>query len=93
MSLCGVSEYFESFGINRSHAAIYNWAHKADLQPVSTVSADQLAAEEKMIHLHGQNFWLYGAVDQYTNKILHLCLYPTSDTSSNPAVGYILSDS
>ena len=31
-----------------------------------------------MIRLHGQKFWLYGAVDPYTNGILHLGLYPTA---------------
>ena len=28
-----------------------------------------------MIRLHGQQFWLYGAVDPYNNEILHLSLY------------------
>ena len=36
--------------------------NKADLQPISTVSEDQLAVDEKMLRLHGQKFWLYGAV-------------------------------
>jgi len=40
MSLHGVSKYLEIFGINRSHVAIHNWVHKADLQPISTVSED-----------------------------------------------------
>ena len=31
-----------------------------------------------MIRLHGQQFWLYGAVDPYTNEILHVSLYPTA---------------
>jgi len=32
-----------------------------------------------MIRLHGQKFWLYGAVDPYTNDILHVSLYPTAN--------------
>ncbi|WP_241658400.1 hypothetical protein [Halorubrum sp. BOL3-1] len=31
-----------------------------------------------MIRLHGQKFWLYGAVDPYTNEILNLSPYPTA---------------
>ncbi|CDK40342.1 transposase [Halorubrum sp. AJ67] len=31
-----------------------------------------------MIRLHGQKFWLYGAVDPYTNEILHVSLYSTA---------------
>jgi len=79
MSLREVSKFLESFGINRSHAAIHNWVHKADLQPISTVSEDQLTVDEKIIRLHGQKFWLYGAVDPYTNEILHVSLYPTAN--------------
>jgi len=31
---------------------------------VSTVSADQLAADEKMIRINGNDYWLYGAIDR-----------------------------
>ena len=79
MSLREVSKYLELFGIDRSHVAVHNWVHKADLQPISTVSEDQLAVDEKMIRLHGQKFWLYGAVDPQTNEILHVSLYPTAN--------------
>jgi transposase-like protein len=51
---------------------------RADLQPLSTVFGDQLAVDETMIRLHGQQFWLYGAVNPYTNEILHVILYPTA---------------
>jgi len=50
------------------HVAIHNWVHKADLQPISTVSADQLAVDEKMIRLHGQQFWLYGGAIHIPTK-------------------------
>ena len=42
------------------------------------MSADQLAVNEKMIRPHGQEFWLYGAVDPETNEIVALQLYPTT---------------
>ncbi len=56
MSLRKVSKFLEEYGIDRSHVAIHNWVYKADLQPISTVSEDQLAVDEKMIRLHGQQF-------------------------------------
>ena len=56
MSLREVSKFLEEYGIDRSHVAIHNWVQKADLQPLSTVSEDQLAVDEKMIRLHGQQF-------------------------------------
>ncbi|MDB9252936.1 DDE-type integrase/transposase/recombinase [Halorubrum ezzemoulense] len=77
MSLREVSKHLELFGINQSHVAIHNWVHNADLQPISTVSEDQLVVDKKMIRLHGQKFWLYGAVDPQTNEILHVSLYLT----------------
>jgi len=64
-------------GIVLSRVAIHNWVHKADLQPISTVSEDQLAVDEKMISLHGQKFWLYGAVDPQTNEVLYMSPYLT----------------
>ena len=79
MSLREVSNFLGEYGIDRSHVAIHNWVHKADLQPISTVSENQLAVDEKMTRLHGQQFWLYGAVDPYTNEILHVSLYPTAN--------------
>lgn len=78
MSLREVSKFSEEYGIDWSHVAIHNWVDKADLQPISTVFEDQLAVDERMIHLHGQQFWLYGAVDPYTNEILHVSLSPTA---------------
>jgi transposase-like protein len=65
-------------GVQRSHVAVHKWVHKADLQPISTVTADQLAVDEKMIRLHGRDHWLYGAVDPQTNEILHIALFPTT---------------
>jgi len=32
-----------------------------------------------MLRLYGQKYWLYGAVDPYTNEILHVILYLASD--------------
>jgi transposase-like protein len=78
MSLRDASQFLEKLGVQRSHVAIHEWVHKANLQPISTISADQLAVDEKMIRLHGQEFWLYGAVDPQTNEILHVSLFPTA---------------
>ena len=67
------------FGINRIYFAVHNWVYKANLQPISTVSEDQLAPDETMVRLYGQKLWLHGAVDPYTNKILLMGLYLTAN--------------
>jgi transposase-like protein len=78
MSLRDASQFLDELGVQRSHVSIHEWVHKADLQLISTVTADQLVVDEKMIRLHGQQFWLYGAVDPQTNEILHFSLFPTA---------------
>ena len=78
MSLRDASQFLDELGVNRSHVAIHDWVHKADLQPISTVTADQLAVDEKVIRINGDDYWLYGAVDPETNKILQLRLFPTT---------------
>jgi transposase-like protein len=78
MSTRDASQFLDELGVQRSHVAVHNWVHKADLQPISTVSADQLAVDEKVIRVNGDDYWLYGAVDPETNEILHVRLFPTT---------------
>ena len=47
MSLLDTSQYLESLGVNRSHIAIHDWVHKAELQPVSTVTEEQIVTDSK----------------------------------------------
>ena len=78
MSLRNASQFLDELGVQRSHVAVHEWVHKADRQPISTVTADQLAVDEKMIRLHGQDHWLYSAVDPQTNEIRQVSLFPTT---------------
>ena len=78
MSTRDASQLLRELGVNRSHIAIHNWVHKADLQPISTVSADQFAVDEKVIRINGDDYWLYGAVDPETSEILQFRLFPTT---------------
>ena len=78
MSLRDASQHLERLGVERSHVAIHDWVHKAELQPMSTVTADQVAVDEKMIRVNGDDHWLYGAVDPETNELIHLSLFPAT---------------
>jgi len=42
------------------------------------VSADRLAVDEKVIHINGEDYWLYDTVDPETNEILQFRLFPTT---------------
>ena len=68
MSLRDASQHLETLGVDRSHVAIHDWVHKADLQPISTVIEDQIAVDEKMIRVNGDEYWLYGAIDPETKS-------------------------
>jgi len=78
MSLRDASQFLDELRVQHSHVAVHEWVHRADLQPSSAISADQIAVDEKMIRLDGQDHWLYGAVDPQTNEILHVSLFPTT---------------
>jgi transposase-like protein len=42
---------------------------------MSTVSADQVAVDEKLIRINGGDYWLYGAVDPEIKEIVQLRLF------------------
>ena len=50
-------------GAKRSHAAIRDRVHEADLQPLSTVTVDQLAVDGRTASTNDDDHWLDGAVD------------------------------
>ncbi|MFC7200685.1 IS6 family transposase [Halospeciosus flavus] len=81
LSLSNTVLKLERFGVERSRKAIHDWVQKADLQPASDASPDQVALDETVIRINGQQFWLYAAVDPKTNKFLHLRLFTTTTTS------------
>ena len=48
------SQLLDELGFSRSHIVIHNWVRKADLQPISAVSADRLAVDGKAIYINGR---------------------------------------
>lgn len=52
--------------------------HKADLQPVSTITADQLAVDDKVIRINGNDYWLYAAVGPESNYIFYFKVLTTT---------------
>jgi len=78
ISTRNASQSLDELCVQRSHVAIHNWVHKTERQPISTVSADQLAVDEKVIRINGDDYWLYGAVDPETNEILRSRLFSTT---------------
>ena len=81
LSLSNTISELEKVGVERSRKAVHDWVQKADLQPASDASPDQVAVDETVIRINGQQFWLYAAVDPKANEFLHVRLYTTITTA------------
>ena len=81
LSLSNTISELEKVGVERSRKAVHDWVQKADLQPASDASPDQVAVDETVIRINGQQFWLYAAVDPKANEFLHVRLYTTTTTA------------
>ena len=69
--------FLEVFGVDRVRSTVYNWIHKADLQPESDRSPNHVAVDETVIQLDDEQYWLYATVDPGSNDLLHTKLDPT----------------
>ncbi|NLV05066.1 IS6 family transposase, partial [Haloarcula rubripromontorii] len=81
LSLSNTVELLDSLGVQRSRKAIHDWVQKADLQPESGKSPNQIALDETVIRINNQQFWLYAAADPQSNELLHVRLFPTTTTA------------
>ena len=80
LSLSNTTDLLEDLGVERSRKAVHDWVQKADLQPESGQSPNQIALDETVIQINDQQFWLYAA-DPQTNDLLHVRLFATTTTS------------
>ena len=77
LSLSDTVSFLEVFGVDRVRSTVHNWVHKADLQPESGRSPNQVAVDETVIQLNDEQYWLYAAVDPDSNDLLHTKLEST----------------
>jgi len=81
VSLSNVISILDDFGVKRPRKTVHDWVQKADLQPVSGKTPNQVAVDETVIRIKGQQFWLYYAANPQTNELIHLRLFSTSITA------------
>ena len=81
LPLSNTVSFLEKFGVERVRSTVHNWVHKADLQPKSGRSPNRVAADETVIRLNDEQYWLYAAVDPETNYLLHTQLEPTTNNA------------
>jgi len=81
LSLSNTVELLDLLGVQRSRKAIHDWVQKADLQPKSGKSPNQIALDETVIRINDEQFWLYAAADPQSNKLLRVQLFATTTTA------------
>jgi putative transposase len=81
LSLSNTVDLLDCLGVQRSRKAIHDWVQKADLQPKSGKSPNQIALDETVIRINDQQYWLYAAADPATNDLLHVRLFSTTTTA------------
>jgi putative transposase len=80
LSLSNTKRELEKLGVERSRAAIHNWVQKVDLQPTGDTIPNQIAVDETVIRVNGEQYWLYAAVNPATNEFLHVRLFQSLTT-------------
>ena len=81
VSLSNTVSFLEVFGVDRVRSTVHNWVHTADLQPETRRSPNHVAVDETAIQLDDEQYWLYAAVDQESNNLLHTKLEPTRNNA------------
>ncbi|WP_135665248.1 IS6 family transposase [Halorhabdus rudnickae] len=80
LSISNTVFILEEFGVKHARSTVHNGVHKADLQPETGRSSDQIAIDETVVRLTDERYWLYAAVDPDTNELLHTALEPTTNS-------------
>jgi len=81
--LSNTVELLVTLGVERSRKAVHDWVQKAELQPESGHSPNQVVLDETVIRINDQQFWLYTAGTPQTNDLLHVRLFPTTTTAAS----------
>jgi len=80
LSLSNTTSVLEELGVERSRKAVHDWVHKADSQPDEGRNPDHIAIDKTVIQINDKRFWLYAAVDQVNNHLLHVRLFHSTTT-------------
>ncbi|MWV40670.1 IS6 family transposase [Natrialba sp. INN-245] len=81
LSLSNTVRELEKHGVERSRKVVHNWVHKADLAPKDGASPKQVALDETVVWIDGQQYWLYAAADPAISRFLHVRLYSARTTA------------
>lgn len=80
LSLSETRRMPQSVGVDRARSTIHNWVQKCDLELAGGCQPAQVAFDETVTKVNGERFWIFGAVDPDTDRILHIRLFPHRTT-------------
>ncbi len=81
LSLSNTVSILDTFGVERARSTVHNGVDKAELQPRSGQNPDHVAADETVIRLNDEQYWLYAAVGPETNEVLFTKLEQTTNNA------------
>ena len=67
-------------GLDRTEKAVHDWVHTADYDAPYDCEIDEVALDETVVTIDGEQYWVYTAVDPETNQILLTRLYAARTT-------------
>jgi transposase-like protein len=85
LSFSSTIPILDILGVSQARSTVHNWVHKAELQPESGRSPDHVAADETVIRLNNEQYWLYVVVDPETNELQHTAIEPTRNRVTSHA--------
>lgn len=53
---------FEGFGVSRARSTVHNWVQEDALDPWGGCSSENVALDEPIVKIDGEQFWVVGAV-------------------------------
>jgi putative transposase len=89
LSLRETAAALETFGVTRSHQAVFQWVHRVaeEAPDPPTASPSRVAVDETAITIGTQRHWLYAAIDVKTKLLLDVWISPRRGT--DPAAAFL----
>lgn len=70
LSRSNTTEIIAALGVDRSKKAVHDWVHKADYESPYDREIEEVALDETVVKIDGEQYWLFTADDPATNQIL-----------------------
>ncbi|WP_306061231.1 IS6 family transposase [Natronococcus wangiae] len=89
LSLRETAAALETFGVTRSHQAVFQWVHRVaeEAPDPPTETPSRVAVDETAVTIGTEQHWLYAAIDVETKLLLDVWISPRR--GANPAAEFL----